>query len=642
MADLAPGRGTPRTAPRRRLWWVGLAVALVVGVIELLGFTAWWVGTGQPFTFATAASLRAIASNEAAGDVAPAAAPAKAALQYGIAVHPFLGFVNDPTRGPVAGYPVSPWGFLDSASPLRQAAADRFVIGIVGGSVSLLFGLYGEAALVAALQRSEAFAGRQIEVVRLGLGGYKQPQQLFAVQLTTLLGGHFDCIVNLDGFNEIALVEENVPFGVPAWYPRSWARLVERAPSREQLLQLGRLALGREERAAAAAAAATWWWSPTLQFVWWAADQRWQRRLVELQAAIESAPSTAGYAATGPGAGDGDVEAARAAMATVWAQGSIALHQCCQRRGIQYVHCLQPNQYVPGQTPIGAAEARVAVDSDSVWARAVANGYPLLRAQVPALLAAGVPFTDLTGVFAGHDEPLYVDTCCHLGPAGNAILAEHIAAAIRRPREVGAAAVQRLEVPPRLELGPLAAVPLPVVGLAADATRRDLRGAGMGTTLQAEPAARFERRADGSVFARGRGMGHLVVRHGACSATVELSARWPDLVVGTDAVPGPGGLVPQLAIVFDAAGGLEVRGQDLPAAPLRLLAVGTRPLPDRPSGAQPFGFQLLPLPAEAGPVQLRLPAPDGNGLPQFVRLYALAVDAATLVAASNTVVVTRG
>ncbi len=39
---------------------------------------------------------------------------------------------------------------------------------------------------------------------------------------------------------------------------------------------------------------------------------------------------------------------------------------------------------------------------------------------------------DLTGVFAGHAEPLYIDVCCHVGERGNALVADLIFDTIRR------------------------------------------------------------------------------------------------------------------------------------------------------------------------------------------------------------------
>jgi hypothetical protein len=49
-------------------------------------------------------------------------------------------------------------------------------------------------------------------VVKATIGGYKQPQQLMALNWFMALGGEFDIVINLDGFNDVALPAlENVP-----------------------------------------------------------------------------------------------------------------------------------------------------------------------------------------------------------------------------------------------------------------------------------------------------------------------------------------------------------------------------------------------------------------------------------------------
>jgi hypothetical protein len=57
-------------------------------------------------------------------------------------------------------------------------------------------------------------------------------------------------------------------------------------------------------------------------------------------------------------------------------------------------------------------------------------GYAALAAELPALRAAGVPFTDLTRVFADVAETVYVDDCCHVNRLGNELLARAIGAAV--------------------------------------------------------------------------------------------------------------------------------------------------------------------------------------------------------------------
>ena len=618
---------SPGLRARRRWLFGGVLLLLVWLGIELLAAAAGWIATGEPRWWRT----------PIVGPAAPVAAAqqaAQAAAQRGIALHPFLGFVVDASLGPVQGFAVSRHGFVDDAEPLRASRPDRYVVGLVGGSVAQQLGVYAGGELAQALQRSAAVGGRTVEIVRLGIGGWKQPQQLLAVQVLQALGGHFDCIVNLDGYNEVALVEENVPLGVPAWFPRSWAQLADAHPEPAQLRRFGQLQLLDDRLLELQHSGASW--SPLVHFLRRQAAQRATAQQAQLRAEIAAAPA-GGYAVTGPGPGSPSVEAGRAEMAAVWARSSIALHEHCRARSIPYFHLLQPNQYVPGQKPIGAAEAAVALQPGSSWERGAVLGYPLLRAEVPRLQAAGVAFTDLTGIFADHQEPLYVDACCHLGPRGNSLLAEQVAAAVRRRLELDGCTLQSLAPEPQWLLQPVAIAP-PVWAIDQAGVRHDVAGHGLGTELVADPADLVEIGLGGSVRALRRGRGRLQIRHQGLRAEVELVAAWPDRLVLADAWPAVG--APQLDVECDG-GVLRIRCSGLPEVPLRLLAIADRPLPDRAPGAELAGTVLVPLGPGAS-VQYEQPHRAPAGVPTFLRVYALGADASAVVATSSTVVVTQG
>ena len=48
-----------------------------------------------------------------------------------------------------------------------------------------------------------------------------------------------------------------------------------------------------------------------------------------------------------------------------------------------------------------------------------------------AARAAGLPFDDLTMIFADVAETIYIDGCCHVNPVGSRLLAREIARIIR-------------------------------------------------------------------------------------------------------------------------------------------------------------------------------------------------------------------
>jgi hypothetical protein len=639
-----------RATRRRRWWFLPLLALLVLAVAELAGWTGWWLLTGSCFTWSRAAALRALAGDDPAAAATPedaAAVIARRGVTYGYAVHPFLGFVAEPRERGEGKVPVSRFGFLDREPPIRQRGADRFVVGVVGGSVAAQLCLYAADALADELKKSPRLRDRSIDLVTLAHGGYKQPQQLIAVEYVGMLGGEFDAVIDLDGFNEVALVGENLP-QVPGFYPRAWARLLD-TPSREQELRIGRLAFLREQRGERAAGGAWLRWSALAQLWWLVGDRRLEQQIGALAAAVEHAAATPSFAITGPGAGGLDESGARAQMADVWEQCSLDLHAVCARRGIAYFHFLQPNQYVPGSKSIGAEEAAIAVHENNPFRAAVQEGYPLLQARAPALLAGGVRFVDLTGMFRDHPEPLYVDDCCHVNRAGYVLMARRIAATVRNALDLEGVELRALRAEPaQLHFAsPVDLHRLTVVGTAADGRAFDVSEAAFGTAFEL-PAGLLAATADGRLRACRRGGGEVVVRRGGLAATVAVTADWPDVLVLDDGVPAAPG-APRLTVPAETrADATTVAGRcgGLPAAGMRLLVLGAQPVPALfpRDFTEVTGFATTDLPVAGAEVPVALPWPAGaatRDVPLFARVLVIDVDTRKVAAASNTVVLTR-
>lgn len=101
--------------------------------------------------------------------------------------------------------------------------------------------------------------------------------------------------------------------------------------------------------------------------------------------------------------------------------------QLAEANDVLYLHFLQPNQYVPSSKPMSEAERRAAIAPGAHANPILIDGYALFRGCSPELADAGVSFYDLTMIYSGEEEPVYVDTCCHVNDLGNEILAEAIA-----------------------------------------------------------------------------------------------------------------------------------------------------------------------------------------------------------------------
>ena len=347
-------------------------------------------------------------------------------------VHPFLGFVRDPTfEG--SRFKLNDLGFFDSAPPAGPAA-DRLTVGIFGGSVAV--GLSRSRRLVEELEASPALAGKQVWVRSFALGGYKQPQQLIALNYALAVGEDFDVVVNLDGFNDVALAPgEHAASGLNPFYPRRWPRRVSNLPNVDSQRLIGEIAYLESRRAGRGGwcSQAPLAWSPTCHLGWKLVDRRAAQRLATLREALsQQRASQRQYLALGPRVELGTGEELLEELAELWRRSSLQMHQVCAARGIPYLHFLQPNQYFPGSKPLSREERRQAFDSEHAWAQIIPAAYPHLGRAGEQLAASGVGFHDLRMVFAGVEDTLYVDPCCHFNKQGVDLVASAIARAIIR------------------------------------------------------------------------------------------------------------------------------------------------------------------------------------------------------------------
>jgi hypothetical protein len=416
-----------------------LAVILAGAILEAVAFVTVSVNEGRIFSF-RAMRLRQLDT----GDPAETAA-AQTGAGFEV-VHPYVGFVIDP-RGQSAhaanyraamrrccGVGVNEFGFLDDKEPIQPRDPTRVIVGITGGSVAFWVSVQAQEELVAELERAPLFRNRSIVLVRLAAGGYKQPQQLQILAYLLSLGAHFDLLINLDGFNEVALPPvENLPQQVFPFFPRNWAARTNATPDRDYLRAVARLSALSERRSTAA----RWMlssparWSVLANSVWLYYDRRLAAQgLAEQETVRRGAEGEAAYVTTGPRWRDGSDGELYARLADVWRRSSLQMHGLATANGFKYVHALQPNQYVRGSKLLSDEERRTAYRESQPYRIGVESGYDDLIRAGEELLRNGVAFVDLTQMFRGSRETLYVDDCCHLSPDGNRMLARAIGRAV--------------------------------------------------------------------------------------------------------------------------------------------------------------------------------------------------------------------
>lgn len=434
------------TRGRKLLLWalLLLAVSASAEVASRLGLALFATNAGG------LGRLRDDREIVAAGELDTLEGVARAASQLtaGTSLHPYLGFVQTPR--PVAEswmnvhhLPINEFGFIDDKTPLQKRAPQRRIVAITGGSVAFFLGSEGALRLRSRLQALPDFAGREIVLVRLALGGFKQPQQLATLTYLLALGAEFDLLINLDGFNETALYPaESAALGAHPAYPRGWPQIVGAASAPERLRAVGAWAFWSTKRRT---------WAATfrgpvadrsaLAALTWLAGDRWLLRNAEgAQATLRTLTDSGkpSFSAVGPPTSFADEEQLYRALSALWERSSLQLSKLCEANGIRYLHFLQPNQYFEGSKPMTAAERAVAIDPASPYVGSIGAGYPMLREAGGRLRSAGVDFNDLTQLFARHEVPIYVDRCCHLNLTGNELLADavadRIAAAPSSPR----------------------------------------------------------------------------------------------------------------------------------------------------------------------------------------------------------------
>ncbi len=367
-------------------------------------------------------------------------------------LHPFLGSVRRLGRKRRGGR--VPWavelGFDRSAQVLfGKSPRQQVVVAVFGGSVADIFVRLSGADLAAALEASDRFAGKKVTVASAALGGFKQPQQLMALNFLLVNGARPAIVINIDGFNEVAFPPVDlVPKHVWPFFPRDWYYRVAMLGPKLRL-SLGEIAYLRKSRAQLAELFSKPWsrWSFTAGLVWHLLDRRLGFQTTRAEATVLSETQLGdSYQTLGPAWNPGALEDLYRGLARMWWESSVQMQRLSSANGIEYYHFLQPNQYVEGSKPLTTEERRVAYREDHEYRPGVEAGYPELRRIARRAGEDGVSFHDFSYLFKEVTGTLYLDDCCHFNEDGTAILAEAIAEIVARGRdaaEVGSAPFPR-------------------------------------------------------------------------------------------------------------------------------------------------------------------------------------------------------
>lgn len=365
-----------------------------------------------------------------------------------VGIHPYFGPTHRPgipfdipvdQREPGSTAPSIPtnnFGFVSASNyPYAKHSPDEYLVGIFGGSVGAWFCQVGSGRLVQQLSTQPALRGRRVVPLCFSHEGYKQPQQLLVLTYFLSIGQQFDLVVNIDGFNEVALSPINEERGFDASMPSAphlepLINLVNQSTlTPDKLDSLAQIAgLRRRLARLSSTLNATRFASVfvALERVHTFTQTQYAAERVRFSQLPSNPPANSAIHATPPVAvrqGDALFES----VATNWATASAMMQALLTPRGIGYLHVLQPNQYFTARR-FSAEEARVALLAESPFKISVERGYPFLVKALQTAATSGTPHViDGTRAFDNEPGAVYVDNCCHYTRRGNLVLADLIA-----------------------------------------------------------------------------------------------------------------------------------------------------------------------------------------------------------------------
>ena len=342
-----------------------------------------------------------------------------------LGLHPYLGFADS---GAIKSHA------REIAKARRAAKVGEYRIMILGGSVAGGFGnptSPGVVELRKMLKRDARFEGRTIRYIALGHGSYKQPQQLILANYLIGSGVRPHAIINLDGFNEVALTLQNSMSGMNPIYPSysQWIHLTSSWGTDTNDVLDALLALRETQDVAVEFADfATKWklhYSSLLGALTLKAMRGFQWRhstaATDYRRILRVRPDVGPLA--GPGFPKDEATVLHDAV-QMWSASSQSLDALCEKLGIFYLNVLQPTLHDKGSKVLTPVEQTKGQALPS-WVRGAGLGYPLLREAGQQLRASGVNFVDASMAFLETERTLYYDAC-HFGLLGNGILGKLI------------------------------------------------------------------------------------------------------------------------------------------------------------------------------------------------------------------------
>lgn len=436
--------------PNRIPFFYGMLIVGLFLFLELSAWLAYGILFKQVFSFQTLSNERkAIFTVDSTTAKTGERVQDNNAPSFTYMIHPYYGYISNPVwveqvhqreKARDGGeYTImddlNHFGFFGEEESVQPADKSKLIVAVGGGSLAAFAGAWGKSAFKEELKKIPAFKDKQIVVINLGQPGYKQPQLLLVVNDLLAQGGHIDLLINLDGFNEIALpmAHRSLNQGQSIFFPQCWRMTAETQWTKEQLFAVARWNsyIDSRQKAARFFSRFPLSWSVTANLYWKIQDaykykqqiicerQLTERKNVgEITSTGQVRATSDNHSFLGPWKNYSNYRELYLDITRHWIRCSILLNNTIEGQGGVYFHFLQPNQYFAGSKPMLAEEKFAAFNPDSPYRQEVERGYPYLRAAGEYLSNLGFPFSDLTYLFKEVETPLYMDNCCHLNREG--------------------------------------------------------------------------------------------------------------------------------------------------------------------------------------------------------------------------------
>lgn len=313
--------------------------------------------------------------------------------------HPYLGKLD--LGGETFASPLSDEPLFNK---IHQSSNPHDVkILILGGSVALHLSTNPESGIdnLFAQRINAHFNTDRFSVYTAAIAGGKQPQQYLKLVYLDLLGFHPDIVINYDGFNETALpLAENKAIHNPAIFPRSYSKHLESTTARGACIDTNNRLQSHHSSI------------PIVELMAYAYAKR----------CLSKINGDYGVPWWGEQFDQGSDEEYASQSRAIWRESSNRIYQFTKMHGIDYIHVLQPNQYVAGSKILTEEERTDALGHRSY-------GEPISK-YYSRLSRDGLQtehFLDQRDIFKANAETLYVDRCCHLNRKGMQYIADDIA-----------------------------------------------------------------------------------------------------------------------------------------------------------------------------------------------------------------------